>query len=71
MCWREGCGAKEQEEAVETAVEMSKPSGLTHFAIVICLVVYCKPSEEDTIVLKANGNKSIEVKSKSKSIIVV
>ena len=33
--------------------------------------MYCKPSEEGTIVSKANGNKSIEVKSKSKSIIAV
>ena len=33
--------------------------------------MYCKPSEEGTIVSKANGNKSIEVKSKSKSKIAV
>ena len=34
-------------------------------------VVYCKSSEEDTIVSKANANKSIEIKSKYKSITVV
>ena len=44
---------------------------LLQLLFLVVVVVFCKLSEEDTIVLKANEKKSIEVKTKSKSINVV